>query len=75
MNCLQEYRIKYTYWLVIKPLEAYSSNRKDNIPVEARDHVIMFHQYFFTLDPDEKVIDANLSKGFISIRWICKKAV
>lgn len=46
-----------------KALEAYASGRKDNIPVEAKDHVSMFHQYFFTLDPDDKVIDANLSKA------------
>ena len=46
-----------------KALEAYSSGRKDNIPVEARDHVSMFHQYFFTLDPDDKVIEGNLAKA------------
>jgi len=26
-----------------KALEAYAADRKDNIPVEARDHVKMFH--------------------------------
>jgi len=46
-----------------KALEAYSSNRKENIPVEIRDHVRMFHHYFFTLDPDEKVIHTNISKA------------
>jgi conjugative transposon TraK protein len=46
-----------------KALEAYSADRKDNVPVEAKDHVKMFHQYFFTLDPDEKVIDANITKA------------
>lgn len=46
-----------------KALEAYSADRKDNIPVEARDHVRMFHYYFFSLDPDEKVINANLAKA------------
>ena len=46
-----------------KALEAYSSGRKDNVPVEAKDHVTMFHQYFFTLDPDDKVIDGNLAKA------------
>ena len=44
-----------------KALEALAQDRKDNIPVEARDHIQTFHQYFFTLDPDEKVIDANLT--------------
>src|ERR1700733_697253 len=46
-----------------KALEAYAADRKDNIPVEARDHIRMFHHYFFTLDPDEKVIDANIGKA------------
>ncbi len=47
-----------------KALEAYSSDRKDNIPVEARDHVKTFHKYFFTLDPDDKVIKDNVTKAF-----------
>jgi conjugative transposon TraK protein len=46
-----------------KALEAYSADRKDNVPVEARDHVKMFHHYFFTLDPDEKVIQSNITKA------------
>jgi conjugative transposon TraK protein len=46
-----------------KALEAFSAERKDNIPVEAKDHVKMFHYYFFTLDPDEKVIQANITKA------------
>ena len=32
-----------------KALEAYAADRKDNIPVEAKDHVKMFHFYFFSL--------------------------
>lgn len=46
-----------------KALEAYSADRKDNIPVEAKDHVKMFHHYFFSLDPDEKVIQSNIVKA------------
>lgn len=46
-----------------KALEAWSADRKDNIPVEARDHVKMFHHYFFTLDPDDKVIKANITRA------------
>jgi len=46
-----------------KALEAFSAERKDNIPVEARDHVRMFHYYFFNLDPDEKVITANITRA------------
>ena len=46
-----------------KALEAYAADRRDNIPVEARDHVKMFHYYFFTLDPDDKVIESNIRKA------------
>lgn len=46
-----------------KALEAYASDRRDNIPVETRDHVKTFHQFFFTLDPDEKVIKTNITKA------------
>lgn len=46
-----------------KALEAFSAGRKDNVPVEAKDHIKTFHQYFFTLDPDEKVIQANVTKA------------
>ncbi|KFF13743.1 conjugative transposon protein TraK [Flavobacterium hydatis] len=46
-----------------KALEAYASDRKDNIPIEARDHVKTFHQFFFTLDPDDKVIKSNVTKA------------
>lgn len=46
-----------------KAFEANSSDRKDNIQVEAKDHVKTFHEFFFTLDPDDKVIQENLSKA------------
>src|SRR5690606_16862223 len=46
-----------------KALEAFASDRKDNIPVEARDHVRSFHSLFFTLDPDDKVIKWNINKA------------
>ncbi|HAL81269.1 MAG TPA: conjugative transposon protein TraK [Mucilaginibacter sp.] len=46
-----------------KALEALASDRKDNVAVEARDHVKTFHQLFFTLDPDDKVLQANLTKA------------
>ena len=47
-----------------KALEAYASDRKDNVAVEARDHVKTFHKLFFTLDPDEKAIRENVNKAF-----------
>lgn len=46
-----------------KVLDAYASERNENIPVEARDHVATFHRYFFTLDPDDKVIQSNLVRA------------
>ena len=46
-----------------KILDAYAADRKDNIDVEARDHVKMFHHYFFSLDPDDKVIQSNITKA------------
>src|SRR5690606_25837397 len=46
-----------------KAIEAFSSERKDNIPVEARDHVRMFHYHFFTLHPDDKVIQGNIKRA------------
>lgn len=46
-----------------KAMEAFAADRKDNIPVEARDHVKAFHTFFFTLDPDENVIRANINKA------------
>lgn len=46
-----------------KALEAYASDRKDNIAVEARDHVKVFHQLFFTLDPEDKIIKTNVTKA------------
>ncbi|RAI88097.1 conjugative transposon protein TraK [Algoriphagus yeomjeoni] len=46
-----------------KALEAFATDRRDNILVEAKDHISAFHRYFFTLDPDEKVIIANTAKA------------
>src|SRR5689334_14915008 len=46
-----------------KAMEAFAGDRRENIPVEARDHVKMFHIYFFSLDPDDKVIRSNITKA------------
>lgn len=46
-----------------KAMEAYAATRKDNIEVEAKSHISMFHMDFFTLDPDEKVIQTNITKA------------
>lgn len=57
-----------------KILEATSGSRKENIPVEARDHIRMFHQYFFTLDPDDKVIQSNITKALYLADASAKRA-
>jgi conjugative transposon TraK protein len=57
-----------------KAIEAFSAERKDNIGVELRDHIKMFHHYFFTLDPDEKVIQANISNALNLADESAKKA-
>jgi conjugative transposon TraK protein len=46
-----------------KVLEAIATDRKGNLAVEARDHIRTFHELFFTLAPDEKVIQTNLAKA------------
>jgi conjugative transposon TraK protein len=46
-----------------KVLEAIASDRKNNLPVELRDHIKTFHEYFFNLSPDDKAIEANISKA------------
>ncbi|WP_218330733.1 conjugative transposon protein TraK [Hydrotalea lipotrueae] len=57
-----------------KALEAYASERKDNIPVEAKDHVKTFHKLFFTLDPDDKAITANITKALYLADGSAKRA-
>ncbi len=46
-----------------KVLEALASDKKSNLEVELRDHIKTFHQFFFTLSPDDKAIQANVSKA------------
>lgn len=56
-----------------KALEAFAGERKENIPVEARDHIRTFHQLFFTLAPDEKVINANITRALYLADGSAKK--
>ena len=56
-----------------RAMEATAAERKDNIPVEARDHIKTFHQYFFTLDPDDKVIQGNIKKALYLADGSAKK--
>lgn len=46
-----------------KIVSAIVSDRKENMVVEARDHIRTFHELFFTLAPDEKVILENINKA------------
>lgn len=44
-----------------KLVEALAMDR--NIPVELRDHIRTFHTLFFTLSPDEKAIQSQITKA------------
>ncbi|MEO8172591.1 MAG: conjugative transposon protein TraK [Sediminibacterium sp.] len=43
--------------------EVFAISRKENIAVEAKDHVARFHELFFSLDPDEKAIASTIRKA------------
>lgn len=46
-----------------KVLEAIASDKKSNLEVQLRDHIKTFHQFFFTLIPDDKAIKLGISKA------------
>lgn len=46
-----------------KAMEVVAGSRRENLGVEARDHVTMFHSWFFGLDPDEKAIQSSIKKA------------
>ncbi|WP_129715502.1 conjugative transposon protein TraK [Pedobacter sp. SYP-B3415] len=46
-----------------RAIEALSSTKRENLQVEASDHVRRFHELFFSLDPDDKLIRANVSQA------------
>jgi conjugative transposon TraK protein len=46
-----------------KVLEAFATDRGENLPAEARDHIRTFHELLFALDPDEKLIAANAGRA------------
>ena len=58
---LSENRGKVYVMVNGKLVEALAMNR--DIPVEIRDHVRTFHTLFFTLSPDEKAIQAQITKA------------
>jgi conjugative transposon TraK protein len=54
-------------------VEVFASSRKENIVVEAKDHVSRYHQLFFSLDPDEKAIAASIKKALYLADGSAKK--
>jgi conjugative transposon TraK protein len=54
-------------------MEAFASKGKDNVSVESKSHISLFHIYFFTLDPDDKVIEKNISKALYMADATAKK--
>lgn len=56
-----------------KVIQATASSRKDNIAVEARDHIKTFHELFFTLSPDEQQIRSKISKALYLADMTAKK--
>lgn len=56
-----------------KAMEVVAGSRKENLGVEARDHVVMFHTWFFTLDPDEKAISTSIKKALYMADATAKK--
>ncbi|HMI60173.1 MAG TPA: conjugative transposon protein TraK [Puia sp.] len=46
-----------------KLMDALATDRREKLPVEIRDHVKMFHFYFYSLEPDNAVIKAHTTKA------------
>lgn len=46
-----------------KVVETFASDRKHALPVELRDHIKTFHEDFFNLVPDDKQIQATITKA------------
>jgi conjugative transposon TraK protein len=46
-----------------KLIDAQAVEREDSLAVEIRDHVKMFHFYFYSLEPDELVNKRNLTSA------------
>jgi conjugative transposon TraK protein len=46
-----------------KLIDAEAVERKDSLAVEIRDHVKMFHFYFYSLEPDEQINKRHLTSA------------
>ena len=60
---LQKGRNKVYVLLNGKLLNAFSVDRADSIGVEIRDHVKMFHYYFYSLEPDDEVNKKHINEA------------
>lgn len=56
-----------------KVLQAISSDKKSNLPVQLRDHIKTFHQCFFNLSPEDKAIKASVAKSLYLADLSAKK--
>jgi conjugative transposon TraK protein len=56
-----------------KVLQAISSDKKSNLPVQLRDHIKTFHEYFFNLSPEDKAIKASVAKSLFLADLSAKK--
>lgn len=45
------------------PLLAERTEQKEDIKIESMSHIEMFHQFFFTLSPDDEYMDWTLKKA------------
>lgn len=57
-----------------KAIEAFAADQRDNVPVEARDHVKVFHHNFFTLSPDDKAIAEGVARSLYLADGSAKRA-
>lgn len=56
-----------------KVLQALASDKKSNLPIELRDHIKTFHQYFFNLSPEDRAIKASVGKSLFLADVSAKK--
>lgn len=58
-------RAHSTIWVMTggELMQTTAALRKENLPIEARGHVAIFHRLFFTLDPDEEAITSGVTKA------------
>ncbi|MCH7408985.1 conjugative transposon protein TraK [Belliella sp. DSM 111904] len=54
--------------------QAIASNRDAQLQVEAKNHVRMFHHYFFSFSPDEEYIHKQIKRAFYLADQSAKKA-